>query len=316
MIDNAVIVNKSNDIIGIAALGVEFYLEPRERVAMRRDMLTTQENFFKRFRNNIEMMFLYPEPNENGKTIKIADNENPFPMAAMPSTSWPTNLPFINVIYSNYAHPAFKGKKTAASPWSSLFLVTPEYDDALSYYSANIPVLENPEQPRFATLIECVIEWANILLPKHGLAGFSVVGPQVDEYAAVFPVLERYPGLNIATPSNFSIAGGTQYNRIKSINWLTILCDSIVEELGGVDTIRSALEPDCKIHFYKGGVVIQAGDYPRLGDSETKQIPEIYRKVAKFVKPVTYTNYRRPLFRVPDDMDDVQETIKWVNRFD
>jgi hypothetical protein len=81
--------------------------------------------------------------------------------------------------------------------------------------------------------------------------------------------------------------------------------------------MRQALEPSCTIHRYDGGIVIQAGEGPRLGDTQRNDIPEHYRLVSRYTKPARFEGYsKNGLFRVPENLDKVAETLQWVRRFD
>ena len=100
------------------------------------------------------------------------------------------------------------------------------------------------------------------------------------------------------------------------MNWLTVLCDALVEELGGRDKMRTTLEPVCKVHDYPGGVVIQAGAFPQIGDTWRDEVPEAYRFVARYTKSIRFETYRSGLFRVPQGLDGKKETLAWIRRFD
>lgn len=99
-------------------------------------------------------------------------------------------------------------------------------------------------------------------------------------------------------------------------NWLTVLGEPILEELGGIEAARRALEPDCTLYPYPGGLLIQAGPLPQLGDTHRGLIPERYRKVAQFTRTVRFEAYRSSLFRVFEPMVGREEAVKWVRRFD
>ena len=87
-------------------------------------------------------------------------------------------------------------------------------------------------------------------------------------------------------------------------------------ELGGIEPMREALETVCKVHEYPGGVVIQAGEAPQLGDAYRNDIPEAYRMVARYTKPIRFEDCRSRLFRVPENLDKKEETLAWIRRFD
>lgn len=62
--------------------------------------------------------------------------------------------------------------------------------------------------------------------------------------------------------------------------------------------------------------MIQAGDAPQLCDTHQGDIPDAYRKVARFTKPVRFEAYRSSLFRVFAPMEGKEEAVRWAGRFD
>lgn len=69
-------------------------------------------------------------------------------------------------------------------------------------------------------------------------------------------------------------------------------------------------------HPYDGGIVIQAGETPQLGDINRGLIPEAYQRVAQVLKPIRFDDHQRPLIDTPRPLDPLEETMKWVRRFD
>ncbi|MDR3212490.1 MAG: DUF3396 domain-containing protein [Azoarcus sp.] len=164
------------------------------------------------------------------------------------------------------------------TPWHGEFYVQSAGDNELSYYAATVPISNGKGKLHFDIWRDCVLAWAKRLRPAHGLAGLTVVmrndttdGPNIH--------LKKYPGLDVQAPLQFSsFVAENVHNRIKSNNWLTILGDEIAEELGGPSVLKNALEPDCTVHVYPGGVMIQAGEATALGDTDEGRIPELYKK--------------------------------------
>ncbi len=145
--------------------------------------------------------------------------------------------------------------------------------------------------------------------------------PDSDSYMAdsLF-LLKKFPGLDHEYSSNFSVEADYWQKmpyKIRSIDWLTILSETIIAELGGRDFMRAALGKSCPLWDYRGGTIVQAGAQPELGSSEDGEIPEDYRKVARLTKPVRFEAYRVGLFRnLPTPFDDRKETLEWIRRFD
>ncbi|WP_322047406.1 type VI immunity family protein [Paraburkholderia sp. J67] len=188
----------------------------------------------------------------------------------------------------------------------------------LSFISANMPVCNDKGELNFKVLLQAVLRWCEIFRPSHGTAGFALNFAsgmsQNSKYA--LPIMKRFPGFDFVDGIDFSAQAGTTQNRIKCVNWLTILNTEIVDELGGIESVCAELEPACKIHEYDGGAVIQAGEAPQLGDTFRNDIPEVYRMVARCTKPVRFEAYRSRLFRVPENLDKKEETLAWIRRFD
>lgn len=134
-------------------------------------------------------------------------------------------------------------------------------------------------------------------------------------YAAV----KRYAGLDYPDHGRWRAFVRRKPGRqIRTINWLTILDDTFVETLGGLDRIRSELGDTCPVHVFNGGVVIQAGPRPKPGDVNYGEVLEDYRKVSNLTRILRFENFtgRNGLLTVPPPLDSVVETLKWIRRFD
>jgi hypothetical protein len=186
----------------------------------------------------------------------------------------------------------------------------------LSSVSSTFPVCNSSGQPNCDSLLDGVLRWCTICQPVHGCAGFTFIFDTEQNSIYAMQMIKRFPGFDFQGSVDFIMETESIYNRIKSVNWLTVLCDELVEELGGLDAMRSALEPVCKIHKYSGGVVIQAGAFPQVGDTYRNDVPEAYRLVARYTKPIRFESYSSGLFRVPHNLDKGEETQAWIRRFD
>lgn len=170
--------------------------------------------------------------------------------------------------------------------------------------------------------LDLVRRWSSTLDVLHGSAGYSVlfehgVFSGSSGGVATLPALKRFPGLDFSDPNIFQVeAARGDGLAIKSPNWLTILCDEIVERLGGRKSLKTELGTSCPVHDFQGGVVIQAGDEPQLGDNNRGIVLDDYRRVAKALKRVRFEDYRLALIVLPEPYDDLEETLKWIRRFD
>ena len=319
-LDRKAIDTPQGKLVAMFGLGAELYVEPRERRQLRLDMLSVQEDYYRRFPSSMDLMRFVSEANPEGTLVVLKKAENPFLAVRQSIGNWPTDRAYTNAIVRRFSHPDYPESENTVTPWLSNILVAPETSDELSYYASCMTVGDEQGRLRFDELRDCVLDWAELLRPAHGSAGFTVImelGVSIISAAPyAYATLQQYPGLDIQVPVSF--IGKTQgvFNRIKCVNWLTILGDAILEELGGISIVRRALEPECTLHSYSGGIIVQAGSTPRLGDAQRGHIPEQYRKVAQFTKPVRFMDYESALFRVFGPMSGREETEKWVKRFD
>ena len=74
----------------------------------------------------------------------------------------------------------------------------------------------------------------------------------------------RHPGVDISRITDDAIAVGR--DAVKGVGWLTALGGEFVSTLGGLPKIKRALPRDVELIELKGGVVLQAGSAPAIGD--------------------------------------------------
>jgi len=316
LLDRLGLTTPTGKLKAMFGLGSECYVAPREREQLRFDMLAVQEDYYRRFHENLDHC-RYAFPGNPGSRI-IEITENPFMMVREKIGDWPKFRNYTNVLFKDYTHPDFPADAGTVTPWESDIFVASENRNRFSSHSCYLPVGNNQDGMNFDLLRECVLDWCIKIHPAHGQAGFCVileVGSISGEPYA-YPILQRYPGLNLIQSISFANETINIFNRIKSVNWLTILGDEILDELGGIDNAKKTLEPDCTIFDYPGGIVIQAGPAPQLGDTVQGFIPEPYRKVSHFTKPARFEGYHFSLFKVFKPLIAAEEANKWVSRFD
>ncbi|WAC71151.1 DUF3396 domain-containing protein [Roseateles sp. SL47] len=203
-------------------------------------------------------------------------------------------------------------------PYQASLLVSRSGDPRPSFFQGWMPLASPTEDLHIATLRDRFLVWCQRFKPLHGSAGFSlIVCPGMEQNSVyALQLMTRFPGFDFPSTVGFTREVGDVHDRIKSVSWLTALSDELVAQLGGLATMRQALEPACTVHAYDGGVVIQAGPTPRLGDTHANDIPAEYRIAARFTRPVRFEDYDEGLFRVPKDLNKREETLKWIRRFD
>ncbi|HCC0888519.1 TPA: DUF3396 domain-containing protein [Salmonella enterica] len=294
------------------ALGVELFIAPpgqEKTPKMYQDMLTSLEAYYQHFKPHLNC-YLLPNSRSN-RMIK----GNPVPV-------WRKALENVDMDYGFnfelFYDDTWKREAFNASPWRAGCMgLTPE-ENQLSNITGTMPVCNDEGDNHFATLFAMTLAWCERHQPVHGSAGFCYalctgIEPQA---RYTWASMQRYPGIDFFDPVTFSLEVEENYNRIKGVNWLTILGDVLVAELGGVETLTCALEPECRIHPYRGGIIIIAGPVPQTGDLYTGFTPQRYKKVAAVTRPIRFDNYRRPFLSLPEQFDSMEATLKWIKRFD
>jgi hypothetical protein len=105
---------------------------------------------------------------------------------------------------------------------------------------------------------------------------------------------------------------------IKPIGFVTVLDTSLLERLGGVDHVRAAW-PAAWTHAFQSpstgtsGLVLQAGDEPRLGDVQSNENMDDYERLARLLEPITDTN---PALIWPQGLPglSLDEAKRWMRR--
>lgn len=199
---------------------------------------------------------------------------------------------------------------------SSFFGRAPE-DNKLSALSAMMGVSQDEENLNIDTLLEMTFQWCNIIQPTHGSAGFCFaysLGHDAEKY--VWPLMARYPGIDYHNDISFILQSKGVFDKIKGINWLTVLSDQLIEALGGMVYSKKQVEPLCHIEPYNGGVIIVAGSHPQIGENHKNIELESYKKVDKLTRPIRMENYKYNFLKLNPPLDSFQELENWLRRFD
>ncbi len=193
-----------------------------------------------------------------------------------------------------------------------------EGDGNPGYFQVYLPLTWFAEHP--GTFQEFVLSFAKRLRPLSGYAGIGIqepldLGARGPYWAIVRQIAERFPGLEIessAMDTNHVSEG------IKGVNWLTLLGDRWVQQIGGLDYLRIRLGGDFKLTPYDGGVMIQAGPKPQVGDVLRSRWPQHYVALAKVLKPIQIKEHYG--FHVGDGRGsrrmDSKASEAWLFRFD
>jgi hypothetical protein len=186
----------------------------------------------------------------------------------------------------------------------------------IGFITACVPFAFIEQQPP-GFFRKMVLQWCEKLRPLHGYAGIYIAlsadrGEAISNEPLVYPLVKRFPGIEFDSPVDISLHCK---KGIKGVNWLTVLSDKFVSNLGGVDALKDGLDDTCPLYTYPGGAVIQAGPYPQLGDLEKGIRLKDYQKVYKLVKPVQ-AEYDDIIMRTPKNVDADAFAQQWLHRFE
>jgi hypothetical protein len=239
-------------------------------------------------------------------------SKNPVPT---PAEWFAESRPAENDIWEFYYHGGdsadessdFRVYGVGARKWQS------ELHGRLSFLSAALPLTWFADHA--GSFPEFVLGWCRRLRPMHGYAGLGILdspdaGVAEAHKQMTYGLARRFPGLEADYPISH-----VHYLKdgIKGVNWLTVLSTPWLERLGGLPTLQTELAEPFRLHEYDGGLVIQAGAMPQLGDSNRKlQIAE-YRRLARVLRPIRVSDHAS--FPAWSGFDE-ERTTAWLARFD
>lgn len=153
--------------------------------------------------------------------------------------------------------------------------------------------------------------------PEHGYGGLGLnespkLAIKVRYEPTVYSIALRFPGLEVDEPTSHL---NFLQNGIKGGNWLTVLSDPYVQELGGLSQLENNLGNKFLIRSYQGGIIIQTGARPQMGDTEKGQIPGDYVRLAAVLKPIRVKEHG-PFHHIGPDRFDREASEAWLARFD
>jgi hypothetical protein len=196
----------------------------------------------------------------------------------------------------------------------------------LGYFRVMFPLLWFADRP--CSLPEVLLGICSKLRPVGGYGGIGVAESPDDlingKYEPiVYNWAQRFPGLEADYPishGNWQMEGREGgKGGIKGVNWLTVVGDCWLDEMGGADAVAAgvaALDSRFSVHRYDGGIMIQAGPHPQLGSAEHNRWPDLYVKLAKYLKPIRITQHRPFHQGGPGPRFDLERSEAWLRRFD
>ena len=294
-------------VLAALGLGVTLYIEQGDRPEVRDAFVAAYESY-----TQLVGPFAWGADPDTGEPLPLATS------SVGDVRAWPAAL-FQRFDFQMAFH-AGAGVDDADS--SLLLAVSREREEnELSYLHVGFPLSWAERHPS-SVFIEWVLERCNQLCPTHGYAGLMafghVTGIDDDSAPVIYGLGRRFKALEIDFPPHHEAYLSVE-RKIKGVNWLTVLGERWLSELGGVASLRRALHA-AVLHDFSctgdaGGVVIQAGAHPRLGDTQSNETLTDYERVARALRPIRSI---QPAVIWPQGLAgfDFDEAKAWMTRFD
>ena len=151
-------------------------------------------------------------------------------------------------------------------------------------------------------LPEIFYRWCCFLKPYHAHGGFCIgrcpdqLGQKKYYSSLETEILLNHVGIQLygyAEGLYFKQREEGLYNGPRCADWLIALSDPFVEKLRGIDAIAEKMNP-LPWQAYDGGIALQAGDAPGLGDKNGDSLPD-YMHLAKVIESVRAKKLQREL---------------------
>jgi hypothetical protein len=209
-----------------------------------------------------------------------------------------------------------KDKNDADAYMTQALAFGPRRPGKLSYFTFTVPLAWLVAHS-LDGFVKLVLDVCGILQPEHGYAGFGIIPHAMERgnsgtMTVVAGFARRFLGLEVDIPVDHAFELSRK-PAIKGVNWLTVLGRSWVEKFGGDAALLSALGQGPTVHSFDGGVVVQAGPRPLLGDRNRNETLDTYRQVAKVLKPIRAEDIGSI---APGYGFDAEQTTAWLHRFD
>jgi len=151
---------------------------------------------------------------------------------------------------------------------------------------------------------------------RSGHAGFCFLCSRYEEGLSQTHAWEksmRHRGIDIFDAVNDIIAAGQ--DGLKGVGWLTMLGESLVEELGGGEKIGKDVSKPVEVLRVGNGVLLKAGPRPEIGDTNRRDDLPAYKQVYRAVAPLVERAVSRSKSLNLDGSDYKERTLDWLRRF-
>lgn len=176
--------------------------------------------------------------------------------------------------FSTFGRPAWEARMGTRGPDSLMFSIPRELID--------------PNPTLFQQLF---VDFCKLLKVEHGHGGFALnlspVREEPNEPTEAFMV-PKMAGLDAGSGHLIGgLPGRDVEHHLVTVGWLTAINHAMVEEVGGLSTLRSELPASWFAKYdYGNGIVIQGGPKPEIAPVELDAKPSIYVLPAMALKNV------------------------------
>jgi hypothetical protein len=191
--------------------------------------------------------------------------------------------------------------------WFSYREVDPVREKRAGFLSVGFPQTTPPR-----TLLDYVVEVAGTEPYVCGTAGYLGSFNEWEKSTA-FGVFHRWSrrfrGLDLEDPDRF---GWAVRDGLVTTSWLTLIGRPLLDRFGvGASAAHRRFRHGVEAAELRGGLLVQAGAAPTLGDVNQLRVPAAYHEVARFLEPCL-TPSLPTMYGTFYDTDD---TAKWQRRF-
>ena len=207
--------------------------------------------------------------------------------------------------------------------------VSPGVGPGMSFIRMALPVAWVAEQPPERGVGWLTSRAVELMQPFWCIAGWGVmpaveernIGPDGKGQQILYPYLQRFPGLNAL--GSLALHSHDFNNAMYSINWLSYVSDTLLDRLGGRETVRKLVKSS---KYLSAGDVgnclgIRAGDFPGLGDTERGLTLPAFGEAARLLKPLRVKSRLNNFVAPPPSGSNDEDTWRlacdaYLSRFD
>ncbi|HET9960041.1 MAG TPA: type VI immunity family protein [Polyangiaceae bacterium] len=137
------------------------------------------------------------------------------------------------------------------------------------------------------TLVSLVEETTTRLKPAYGYVSPALLpaeGSRQAAFARMRPITMRHPGYDVPMNELAQLDIGA---RTRGARWITLLGPALLQQLGGLDSLRRFASSELELRDLGGTALLRAGKTPEIGDTEQGIPTPGLRSLARVLEPVT-----------------------------